>query len=45
MQAALKFYFVTRVEEALELALENTVDEKFLKEETQSIFKSKLWLS
>lgn len=34
VQKALKFYFVTRVEEALELALEKTIDEKFLKEET-----------
>ena len=36
----MKIHYVTRVEEALELALEKSVDEKFLKEE--SIFKPKL---
>jgi ATP-dependent Lon protease len=38
----LKLYFVSRVEEAIELALEKTVDEKFLREEMQPIFKPKL---
>jgi hypothetical protein len=33
---------VKRVEEALELALEKNLDEKFMKEETESIFKPKL---
>lgn len=38
----LKIHYVTRVEDALELALEKKVDEKFLKEEQLPIFKPKL---
>lgn len=38
----IKFYFATRVEEVLELALEKTVDEEFLKEEMTPMFKPKL---
>jgi hypothetical protein len=36
----MQFYFVTRVEEVLELALETKVDEEFLKSEHLSIFKN-----
>lgn len=36
----MKFYFVSRVQEALELALEKKVDEEFIKEE--NLFKPKL---
>jgi hypothetical protein len=32
--AQLKIYYVSKVEEALELALEKNIDEEFLKEET-----------
>ena len=42
VQKQLRFYFVSRVQEALELALEKKVDEEFLKEESMPIFKPKL---
>ena len=38
----IKFHFVARVQEALELALEKKVDEEFLREEMTPIFKPKL---
>jgi ATP-dependent Lon protease len=38
----INFFFVTRVQEALELALEKKIDEEFLKEEITPIFKAKL---
>ncbi len=38
----IKFYFATRVQEVLELALEKSVDEEFLKEEMTPMFKPKL---
>lgn len=38
----LKLYFVNRVEEVLDLALEKDVDENFLKEEQQPLFRAKL---
>lgn len=39
----MKFYFVSRVEEALELALEKKIDEAFLKDENTPLFGPKLW--
>ena len=42
VQKELKFYFVTRVQEALELALEKNVDYEYLKEEATPLFKAKL---
>ena len=38
----IKFFFVTRVQEALEHALEKNVDAEFLKEEMTPLFKPKL---
>lgn len=38
----LTFHFVTKIEEALELALEKDVDENFLKEEMTPLFRTKL---
>ena len=38
----IKFYYVSRVQEALELALEKNVDEAYLREEMTPIFKPKL---
>ena len=38
----LRLFFVSKVEEVLELALESKVDETFLKEENVSLFKAKL---
>ena len=38
----MKFYFATRIEEVLEIALEKKIDEVFLKEEHTPIFKAKL---
>lgn len=38
----LKFFFVSRVEQALDLALEKKVDDEFLKEEMTPLFKPKL---
>ena len=38
----MNFFFVTRVEEVLELALEAQVDENFLKEDLIPFFRSKL---
>ena len=42
VRSQIKFFFVTRVQEALELALEKKVDEEFLREEMTPIFKPKL---
>eukprot|EP00347_Sterkiella_histriomuscorum_P014802 403359469 len=38
----IQIHFAHRIEEVLELALEKTIDHKYLKEESQSIFKHKL---
>lgn len=38
----LKIHFVSRVQEALELALEKKIDEEFLREESMPLFKPKL---
>ena len=38
----IKFYFVNRVQEALEHALEKNVDSEFLREEMTPLFKPKL---
>ena len=38
----IKFYFVTRVQEALEHALEKNIDSEFLREEMTPLFKPKL---
>ena len=38
----MNFYFATRVQEVLELALEKKVDEEFLREEMTPMFKPKL---
>ena len=42
VQKDLTFYFVSRVHEALELALESKIDEEFIKEEQTPLFKPKL---
>lgn len=38
----LSIYFVSKVEEVLELALEKDIDKEFLKEDTLPFFKAKL---
>ena len=38
----LKFHFVTKVEEVLNLALEKTIDTEFLEINNKPIFKAKL---
>lgn len=35
---------MSKIEEALELALEKDIDENFLKEEITPIFRPKLWI-
>ena len=42
VRSQIKFYFVTKVQEALELALEKKIDEEFLREEITPMFKPKL---
>jgi ATP-dependent Lon protease len=38
----MNFYFASKIEQVLELALEKEIDDSFLKEETLPFFKAKL---